>query len=71
MFPHRSAASTSLVAAPARLRSPRFFLADNCRASGPAALLSGERSTGECELGLRFRRKSAADSAPRRCLCFF
>ena len=38
---------------------------------GPAALLSGERSTGECELGLRFRRKSAADSAPRRCLCFF
>src|SRR5205807_830730 len=63
MFSHRPAATTSLDAAPARLRSPRFSLADNCRAGGPAALLSGDQCTGECELGLWFRRKSAADSA--------
>ena len=68
MFPHRSAASTSLDAAPARLRSARFSLADNCRAGGPAALLSGEQCKGECELGLWSRRKSAADSA-RAALC--
>jgi hypothetical protein len=68
MFPHRPAASTSLDGAPARLRSPRFSLADNCRAGGLAALLLGEQCTGECELGLWFRRKSAADSVPRRCL---
>src|SRR5438477_9671697 len=47
MFSHRPAATTSLDAAPARLRSPRFSLADNCRAGGPAALLSGEQSTQE------------------------
>ena len=63
IFPHRPAASASLVAAQTRLRSPRFSLADNCRADGPAALLSGEQCKGECEPGLWFRRKSAADSA--------
>src|SRR5437660_10187425 len=63
MFSHRPAATTSLDAAPARLRSARFSLADNCRDGGPAALLSGDQCTGECELGLWFRRKSAADSA--------
>src|SRR5437763_5804677 len=68
MFSHRPAATTSLVAAPARLRSARFSVADNCRVGGPAALLSGEQSTGECELGLWFRRKSAADSA-RAAVC--
>ncbi len=68
MFPHRPAASPSLGAAPARLRPARFSLADNCRAGGPAALLSGEQCKGECELGLWFRRKSAADSA-RAAVC--
>src|SRR4029077_19432891 len=60
--------STALDAAPTRLQSPRFSLADNCRANGLAALLSGEQCKGECELGLWFRRKSTADSA-RAAVC--
>ena len=61
-------AATSLDALPAWVRSARFCLADNCRAGGPAAFLSGEQPTGECELGLRLRPNAAEDSA-RAAVC--
>ena len=63
MFPHCTAAITSLDASPTRVRSARFRVSDSCGAGGPADLVPGEQSTGECELGLWLRPKTADDSA--------
>ena len=63
VFPHRPAADTSLDRASPGLRSTGVSLADNCRTHGPTALLSDEQRTGECELGLWLRPKTADDSA--------
>src|SRR5206468_2532439 len=68
VFSHHPAAVTSLDASPARVRSARFYLADDCRAGRAAALLSSEQPTGERELGLWVRPKSAEDSA-RAAIC--
>src|SRR5262249_17003769 len=71
MFSHYPAAATSLDNSPDRLRSARVCVADNCRAGDAATLLSGEQPTGERELGLWIRPKSAEDSARAAvCDCF-
>src|SRR5262249_15704289 len=71
MFSHYPAAATSLDNSPDRLRSARVCVADNCRAGDAATLLSGEQPTGERELGLWVRPKSAEDSARAAvCDCF-
>src|SRR4029077_20383373 len=68
MFPHCSAAVTSLDGSPARLRSADFCLPGGCGVGGAAALLSAEQPRRECELGLWAWPKSAEDSA-RAAVC--
>ena len=63
MFSYRSAGITSLGTSPTRVRSTCFSLADNCCAGGAAVVVPAKQPTRKCELGVRFRPKSAEDYA--------
>ncbi len=63
MFSYRSAGNTSLGTSSTRVRSTCFSLADNCCAGGAAVFVPAKQPTRKCELGVRFRPKSAEDYA--------
>ena len=63
MFSYRPAGNTSMGTSPTWVRSTRFSRADNCCAVGAAVVVPAKQPTRKCELGVRFRPKSAEDYA--------
>ena len=63
MLSYRPAGITSLGTSPTRVRSKCFSLADNCCVGGASVVVPAKQRTRKCELGVRFRPKSAEDYA--------